>query len=118
MRWAIWPLPRMPDDDTRLHDIYLTLLAVRTDIHVLNQRITAMSDSVHAELAAERVALDNLRLAVSAGTAKIADLAAKLAAAASGGAGATAEELAEMAADAAEIQAQADAINAAVAPTT
>ncbi len=78
-----------------------------------------MSDTLAAELAAERTALDNLKGAVEANAGRVSDLAGKvsdltaqLAAAVLVAGGPTPDQLAEMAADAAEIQAAADALKA------
>jgi len=84
------------------------------------ERIKTMSDTLTAELAVElgaelaavKNAIGNLQTAVSAAAQEISDLAGKIAA--NSGGAPTADQLAEMAADAQSIQAQADALAAAV----
>ncbi len=110
-----WPWPR--DADARLDQILAWCCTIDTVLLAFKHEVKAMSDTLAAELAAERAALDNLKVGVAVVAQRVSDLAAQLAAAmlVSGGAP-TADQLAEMAADAAEIQAAADVLKAAAAP--
>lgn len=83
-------------------------------VKTLTEQVKAMSDTLANELTALQTALGNLQTAVTAATTKISDLATQLAAAAQGAP--TPDQLAQMAADATTIQAEADALNAAVNP--
>ena len=110
-----WPWPRETVDDVRLKLILAQVHVIRFDQLELKQELKAMSDTLAAELAAERAALDNLKAGVAAVAQRVSDLAAQLAATATGS-GPTEAQLAEMAADAKEIQGAADALKAAAAP--
>jgi uncharacterized coiled-coil DUF342 family protein len=104
-----WPVP-----DRRIDEIIDLVRTVRDELHTTNRRIQTMSDTISAELAAERASLDNLRTAVGVAVSKIVDLSGQVASLANGAG--TPEELATMKAAAAEIQAEADALTAAVTP--
>ncbi len=112
MGWIGWP---RETDDPRLDQILDWCRTIHANQHALQKELRIMSDTLAAELAAERVALDNLKGGVAAVAQRVSDLAAQLAAAASTGAP-TDAQLAEMAADAKEIQGAADALKAAAAP--
>lgn len=115
MGWLAWPRDTA---DPRFDQILALFRILHADQHELKQELRAMSDTLAAELAAERVALDNLKGGVAAVAQRVSDLAAQIAAGATSGDAPTADQLAEMAADATEIQAAADALKAAAAPTS
>jgi len=113
---GIWPWPRRDGYYDMLLDMILDQVRAIVSHQVdLKQEFRAMSDTLAAELAAERAALDNLKAGVAAVAQRVSDLAAQLAATATGS-GPTEAQLAEMAADAKEIQGAADALKAAAAP--